>query len=505
MIFKSLLLLSLPAAILAAITTSRCQASALLTPNLFGASVLTIDAVDSTLPSTGTEFCNITLTYTHPGQNDIIKVWLGLPYTWNGRFLGIGGGAYVTGLLAEMPRPISRGYAAVATDGGHDGQGQTVDKWALLSPGNVDLYALQNFAHVALNDMTVLGKQLTEAFYEKAITKSYWSGCSTGGRQGVMMAQRYPDAYDGILAAAPATNWGKVVPSMFWPQWVMKDIGYFPPQCELDAITAAAISACDELDGLKDNIIGLTGLCTFDPSTVVGKPFHCGNITGAISKAAATIAKAAWEGPVSAKGEPQWPGINIGAPLVKLAGTKCDSNGKNCTGAPFAPSTDWLKNFVQRDSAFDPYSYTHEQWDAAFHASVQRYDSIIGTSDPDLSEFKDAGGKMITWQGMFDERVAFNSTVKYYESVLALDANATDFYRFYAAPGVEHCKEGVGAQPEDPLAELVNWVEGGVVPETLAANRTVDGEVWEQDLCLYPLSSIYKGGDPALAASYRCE
>ena len=132
---------------------------------------------------------------------------------------------------------ISQGYAAVSTDGGHDGANQpTADPWALLSPGNVDLYALQNFASVALNDMTVLGKQLTEAYYGKAISKSYWSGCSTGGRQGLMMAQRYPHAYDGIIAAAPAHNWDELIPGFFWPQWVMKQIGYFPPQCELPGL-----------------------------------------------------------------------------------------------------------------------------------------------------------------------------------------------------------------------------------------------------------------------------
>lgn len=210
MLLKSqVLLLSSSGVLSAAIApaASKCAASSLPTPSIFGASVLTLDATESVLESTTVEFCNVTLTYTHPGQNDLIKVWLGLPSTWNGRFQGVGGGGWVTGFPSEMVPAISQGYAAVSTDGGHDGLGQATEAWALNSPGNVNLYALQNFASVALNDMTGLGKQLTEAYYGKPIVKSYWSGCSTGGRQGLMLAQRYPEAYDGILAQAPAINW----------------------------------------------------------------------------------------------------------------------------------------------------------------------------------------------------------------------------------------------------------------------------------------------------------
>jgi hypothetical protein len=218
MMLKSQVLLLLPtAAISAAIdpVASKCAAGALPTPSVLGASILSFNAVESTLQSTSTGFCNVTLTYTHPGQNDLIKVWVGLPSTWNGRFQGVGGGGWTTGFPSNMVQAILQGYAAVSTDGGHDGVGQTLaDSWALNSPGNVDLYALQNFASVALNDMTVLGKQLTEAYYGKPISKSYWVGCSTGGRQGLMLAQRYPDAYDGILAQAPAVNWAGNSPSI---------------------------------------------------------------------------------------------------------------------------------------------------------------------------------------------------------------------------------------------------------------------------------------------------
>ncbi|KAJ4984607.1 feruloyl esterase b precursor [Stagonosporopsis vannaccii] len=506
MVLKSQLLLLLPSPVLST-TITNCTASALPIPSLPHASILTIDAFESTLEFTSISFCNVTLTYTHPGQNDLIKVWLGLPASWNGRFQGVGGGGWVTGFPSQMVAAIADGYAAVSTDGGHDGLSQTTESWALSSSGDVNLNALQNFASVALNDMTVLGKQLTEAYYGKSILKSYWTGCSTGGRQGLMMAQRYPEAYDGILAQAPAAHWAELIATMWWPQWVMQQIGYFPPQCELNAITAAAISACDGLDGLEDGIIGLTGLCAFNPSTVVGQPYVCGETKGTISKEAAQIVKSTWRGATNAEGEVQWPGIAPGSPLNALLSTTCNSTGGDCVGVAFSVSTDWHALFLQKDPSFNPYTYTQESWDAAFRASVQQYDSIIGTSNNDLSEFKKLGGKMITGHGMADEAIPFNSTVNYYQRVLDFDANATDFYRLFSAPGMNHCGGGLGANPDlaGMLGALTAWVEKGTAPETLAASRTVNGTIWERSLCLWPLSSIYKGGDPALASSYECE
>lgn len=488
-------------------TVLNCNAAALPEPKVFGGSILSIDAVhvvDSTLSTSAISFCNVSVVYTHPGQNDTINVWLWLPSTWNGRFQGVGGSGWTTGLQpTSMINAIGQGYAAVTTDGGHS-SAASVASWGLLSPGNVNLYALQNFASVTLNDMTVLGKQLTEAYYGRKISKSYWNGCSTGGRQGLMMAQRYPDAYDGILAVAPAINWAEFIPTEFWPQRVMYEAGYFPSQCELDAITAATIEACDELDGLKDGVIGMIGLCDFKAASVVGQPYSCKSASGSISAQAAAIAQKISTGAQDSNGAFQWYGLAYGSPFDGLANTSCPSSG-TCTGMPFTISTDWHQVFLRGDPEFDVYGLTQSEWDAAFLDSRQRYQSIIGTSDPNLSRFKKAGGKMITWHGMSDQLIAFNGTVDYYERASALDANITDFYRFYMAPGVEHCRGGSGALPTDPLATLVRWVEDEVVPETLAANRTVNGTRWEQDLCLYPLSSIYQSGDPSDASSFRCE
>lgn len=486
---------------------SNCSADHLPTPALIGTSIIAIAAVQvnsSTVSTANIEFCNVSISYTHPGQNDQINISLWLPDAWNGRFQGVGGGGYVASADTEdMVDAVERGYAAATTNAGHGGTSRYAP-WGLLSPGNVNLYLLQDFASVSLNDMTALGKQLTEAYYGRPISKSYWNGCSTGGRQGLMLAQRYPDAYDGILAEAPAINWAEFIPAEFWPQRAMYEINYFPSQCELNAITDAAVAACDELDGLKDGVIGMIGLCDFDPSSVVGQKYACNGSSGYISQQATSIVKSIWNGARDAEGRFQWYGLTPQAPLDGLANTTCSSNG-TCTGVPFAISTDWYKIFLNKNTAFDPYNMTQVEWDANFHASVNQYTSIIGTSDPDLTQFKKAGGKMITWHGMADQLIFFNGTVDYYERVLALDPKAGEYYRFYTAPGVGHCHGGDGAVPTDPLAQLVKWVEHGDAPETLAANRTVEGRRWDQELCRHPLSSIYIGGDPALPSSFRCE
>ncbi|KAH7089730.1 Tannase/feruloyl esterase [Paraphoma chrysanthemicola] len=484
-----------------------CDANTLPTLELFGASILSINAVqvsNSPLSNPPTSFCNVTITYTHPGQNDTINTGIWLPNEWNGRFQGVGGGGWVAGLIPQQViLAVAKGYAAVSTDGGHDATATTAS-WGLVSPGNINWYQLQDFSATALNDMTVLGKQVTEAYYGKSITKSYWNGCSQGGRQGLMMAQRYPDAYDGILAIAPAINWAEFIPTMFWPQRVMKEAGYFPSQCELNALIAANVAACDELDGLKDGVVGLFGQCAFDPKSVVGQPYSCSDGNGTITAQGAAIIQEIWSGAHFSDGKFQWYQITPQSPLNGVGNTTCSADG-TCTGVPSIFPLDWHRVFLQQNASFDPYTYTDAEWDAAYRLSVNKFTSVIGTSDPDLTGFKQNNGKMITWHGTSDQLIPFNNTVEYYQRVLKLDPSAADYYRIFTAPGAWHCAGGLGPQPTDPLAQLVSWVEGGVAPATLKANRTVAGENWEQELCQWPLSSIYKGGDPKSASSFACE
>lgn len=297
--------------------TLSCDASNFSIPPIFGVEILAIEARQeiawssyspqvAPLPAEERpiDFCDVSITYTHPGLNDSIHVtvWLPLGATvWNGRFLGQGGGGWAAGFAGSLAPAVSMGYAAANTDSGHsvDGEGGhwSSKGWSLTSPGNVNLFLLQDFAYRAVDDMTLIAKAVVQACYGRPAEYSYWNGCSTGGRQGLMLAQRSPKHYDGILATCPAINWVTFIVADLWPQVAMNALDYHPPACELAAITRAAIEACDGLDGVVDNVIASPGLCKFDAISVVGHKFDCAGIERTISGKAAAIANAAWEGP----------------------------------------------------------------------------------------------------------------------------------------------------------------------------------------------------------------
>jgi hypothetical protein len=258
----------------------------------------------------------------------------------------------------------------------------------------------------------IIGKQLIKSYYGTLPKFSYWNGCSQGGRQGLMLAQQFPDAYDGIAAGAPAIHWTEFVPSVQWPQQVMNMLGDYPYSCEIDAITAAAILVCDGRDGVKDGIISQPEECLahFDPFQLVGTMTNCTEAGGLvkISNTAAIVTNETWHGTRAADGKRLWHGLNPGTDLTGnnpksygqpgVAATNC--TGGTCTGLPSILGQQWLQLFVARDPTFGFSNLTHEEFDRLFHASGQMYRSIISTDDPDLREFNKVGGKLITFHGM---------------------------------------------------------------------------------------------------------
>ena len=461
---------------------------------------------------TNLNFCNVTVTYTHPSRNDTINVntWLPLEDQWNGRFQGTGGASYVAGLGPESLAPaVAAGYAASSTDAGLIQEDAST--WALLRPGEVDRIKLEDFASVSLNDLSLIGKAVTESYYGRPPSHSYWSGCSTGGRQGMMLAQRYPEAFDGVLALAPAINWPPFVVADYWPQLIMNQLKYYPRPCELEYLTAAAIEACDELDGLRDGVVSRPDLCTFTAKHLIGTKNLCSGEENTVTAQAAAIADAAWSGPTGPSGQHLWPPYHIDAPLtglpgISLAFTNCTGlNRSSCVPEPFPVSEEWITLFVEKDPKFDPTKMTNEEYAQIFHRSVAEYQHIIGTANPDLSAFKQAGGKILSWHGLADQLIAPSGTALYYDAVLGQDPAAADFYRLFFAPNTWHCQAGSAPYPYDSLQVLVDWVENGVAPDTLTAvNRTVAGDRATRPLCLYPKVQTYVAGDGETPASFTC-
>jgi hypothetical protein len=356
--------------------------------------------------------------------------------------------------------------------------------------------------------MAVVGKAAISAYYGHPAKYAYWSGCSTGGRQGMVAAQQYPGDFDGIAAGAPAIFWPEYVVAEQWPQVVMKEEGYLPLKCELDVVTSAAISACDQLDGVKDGVVSDLSKCKFDPFTVVGSRANCSGSEVTISPIVAKIVQRVWEGPKTESGRPLWFGSTLPAPLSTLA--EVDVVNGSRVGKPFLVNDAWIRYFVEANPNYDLSKIDTAELTKIFQSS-SRYDKIIGSANPDLSGLQKSGAKLLVWHGLADQLIYPQGTIKYrreVEKVLGHSSKVDNFFRLFLAPGVDHCGAGTtpGAIPTDPLAALISWVEKGVAPDVLpAAATTASGGQITRNICRYPLVSKYKGnGDPVVASSYDC-
>lgn len=467
----------------------------------------------------GVNFCNITIQYTHPGQNDNVTVIVQLPdvSSWNGRLAAAGGSGWSASQGPEAMIPaVDAGFAVVETDAGVTNNSLSSAAWALSSPGNPDIQRLNTFASVAYHDAAMIAKDVVASFYGQPPSYSYWFGCSTGGRQGHMMAQRYPGDFDGISALAPGINWSQLMTSLSWARQVMYELDVAPPPCELAAFTAAAIAACDANDGVTDGVISSPSLCNFDPIALVGKSFDCDGVNSTFTSGAAKVVQNIWAGQRTYTGEPFWYGYGFDAFLGYLASTTC--SGDNCTVVPIPLGDDWIRYWIAANPDLDMTNLTRTEYDRLSHLGLQLYNSVIGTQDPDISAFRDAGGKMLTWHGLSDELIPVGSSVDYYARVRELDGNVDDYFRLFLSPGTVHCAPGQGPFPHGVLEDLVSWVEEGRAPEQLIAQNisnwdpttgNLRGSANEtagrgRPLCLFPKVQTFVGGDADLISSYRC-
>ncbi|CAI6050742.1 unnamed protein product [Clonostachys chloroleuca] len=510
---------------------SICTGQSFKTPVVFGAEIVSMtSSVVSNFSATVPEqinynhptisvdnvtFCNITVTLTHPGFNDkvITEAWLPIG-TWNGRLQGRGGSGFTAGREVistyGMQGAIGQGYATMATDAGLGSDAYDPSSWALTSTGNVNLIALDNLNARSLYDEAIIVKSLIQDFYGRAPEKSYWSGCSQGGRQGLILAQRYPTLYDGIVASAPSNHWNQVLSSIYWPQLFMNLAGEYPHGCEVDEITNIAVAECDPLDGVTDGLISDIDSCNFDPFSTVGRSFYCYD-TGSIrqiSDLAARVANASWSGMASSTGKKLWYGVNRGTILsgngTGTSATDCSTG--TCVGSPSQLAVYWIQQFLAKDRSVDISKLTHEQFDRLFESGYHLYESLLAASDPDLSAFHNAGGKLLAFHGLADALIPSGGSRDYYNAVTALDNKVSDFYRLFEVPGLGHCSGGTGGQPTAIFDAMRAWVENGTAPDTLPIQFIGgDGETNNRILCPYPAKARYRGTGPTTSAdSYHC-
>ncbi len=324
-----------------------------------------------------------------------------------------------------------------------------------------------------------------------------------------MEAQRYPDDFDGILANAPAVNWDEFEVATLWPQVVMNNEKTYPSACEFKAFTDAAVKACDPLDGATDGLVNDAARCDFDPRRLIGTKVVCDGRELTITAADAAVVRKIWDGPRTASGRKLWSGVPVGADLSALAGVVADTDSGGVKGAPFPVPRYWVASWLKKQPSFDVSTITYGQFTKLFEQSRAEYDRIIGTDDPDLSAFRDSGGKLLTWHGQADQYIPTQGTVDYrrqVERTMGGSKRVDDFYRLFLVPGAGHCGLNKGVGTIDDLAALTAWVEQGKAPKALPATLVnAAGQSVNRDVCAYPEVSRYTGhGDPAAASSFRC-
>jgi len=475
-------------------------------------SQMDLSAFYKTLP----EFCRV-VAEAKPTADSDIKMEIWLPSSgWNGKLQGIGNGGFA-GLVDTMQLGVAlkAGYVATATDAGHTGS--PIDAaWALGHPEKVI-----DFGHRGIHEMTRVAKAVTQANYARAPERSYFAGCSDGGREALMEAQRYPEDYDGILAGAPANYWTRLLTlAAADTQALTEDAASFIPAAKIPAIAAAVNAACDRIDGVQDGILNDPRQCKFDPATMecpAGEESDkC--LTGA---QIATL-KTLYGGLHDAKGNRIFPGF--------LPGAEGGQGGWGLWITGPAPAHSLMAAFAK--GYFSNFVYEKPDWDfksfnvdAGLKVADAKTAGALNATDPDLKKFKARGGKLILYHGWDDPAIPAVNTVNYYESVIAMmgQKDADAFVRLYMAPGMQHCGDGPGpdsfgqagglsytAPTHSMAAALEQWVEKGRAPATIMASKYAGQDrehaVMTRPLCVYPQAAKYKGsGDANDAANFTCE
>lgn len=435
-------------------------------------------------------FCRVAATLAPTSDSDIkVEVWLPLA-GWNGTFQAVGNGGWAGSIsYAAMGRAVEEGYATASTDTGHTGASGA---FALDHPEK-----LVDYAHRAVHEMTVKAKAIVDAFYGNAPKRSYWNGCSTGGRQALIEAQRHPTDYHGIIAGAaanPKTHLDAWRVSM--AQAMFKDRESFIPASKYPAIHQAVLEACDALDGLADGLIGDPTRCHFDPGVLECRN---GDGPGCLTAAQVTAAKVVMR-PANDRrtGAEIFPGFEPGTELMwgRLLG------GPD----PYAIALDQFKFVTFRDPGWNWRTFDLER-DTALADTISK--GTLAAIDPNLTAFTQRGGKLLMYHGWTDPSIALRASVNFYTRAPETTKGPADgaaWLRLFMVPGMGHCGAGDGPNTFDMMSALAPWVESGKVPERIVASHSTAGKVDRtRPLCAYPQVARYTGtGSIDEAANFVC-
>ena len=446
------------------------------------------------------EACRVTGKWqTAPGQHVTIEVWL--PARWNGKLVGLGGAGFgggIDGAWKVARRLMVDGYAAIATDSGHEGPGA---RFAYES-----LEKLIDFGHRANHVGAQFAKILASGFYGKPVARSYFLGCSNGGRDGLMEASRYPDDYDGVVAGAPAAAFPQLLVSFPWKYQLIHGKGGVPSLgTKLKLVGDAVMKKCDSLDGVKDGVLENPLRCQFDPGELACKQEEG---PSCLTEAEISALRKIYKGPHLSSGERVYSGHNVGG------------EGDPGNWDPWVTSTmtgdigaDLFKWMVYRQPEWDISQF---DLDRDYPAVTRSLDGVLRADSSDLSRFMNQGGKLMLYQGWDDPAILAGETLEYWNRLQRDTPLAAAQARLFMVPGMGHCENGPGHTFFDMLPELDRWFETGVAPERIVASRYEDDlpaklglpakVVSTRPLCAWPRIARYKGlGSKKDESRYACK
>lgn len=440
--------------------------------------------------------CRVSLTLRPSADSEIgSEVWLPPPAVWNGKFLMEGGGGFVGSVnTGGMTNAVKEGYASASTDTGHSGGSGS------FALGQAE--KIIDFAYRAVHETAVKAKALIASYYGRGPRLSYWEGCSTGGRQGLMSAQRYPEDFDGIIAGAPANN---QIHLCAWRlrllMTALKSPRHALPPEKLKLLNDAVLDRCDAIDGVEDRLLEDPRDCDFDPGALKCASGDGRESAGCLTPEQLETVQAAYtDTRKSAKGELLYPRLPFGGEL----GWRVPAGATE----PGGMDIDMFRYLANQNAAWDWRSFDLER-------DIDRalvHGRAIHAVNPDLAQFKARGGKLLIYHGWSDGGSggaisAFN-TISYYESVLKqMGPNQGEWLRLFMVPGMAHCGGGTGPNQFNMLAALERWRERNEAPKTIIAARVNErGRIdMTRPLCPYPQRGVYGGtGSIHDASNYTC-
>ncbi|KAI0858210.1 feruloyl esterase B [Xylaria cubensis] len=459
------------------------------------------------------DLCRIALSVpTSQRSGFIYELWL--PESWNGRTMATGNGG-LDGCIKyeDIAYGAANGFSSFGTNNGHNGTGGT----AFYQ--NED--TVVDFSWRALHESVEIGKELTSLFYGNKTGKSYYLGCSLGGRQGIGNAEKFPADFDGIVAGAPAVDFNSLYSwrASFFPiTGNTSSPGFISSDTWKTTIHNEVLKQCDTIDGVEDGIIEDPVLCHVDTERLL-----CGydnsTSTDCLSAAQVDIVKTVFADYLWPNGTLLYPRPNPGNELLASDGLY--------SGSPFSPSADWFKYAILENPSWDPATYTIS--DALL--AVDKNPATIATWPTSLAPFQANGGKILTYHGQQDQQISSLNSIRFWNRLATGmdydECKMDEFYRLFRIPGMNHCAGGPGAwtvgqggfapsysipfdTQHNVLAAIVDWVENGVAPDEIVGTKYTNdtaaaGISFQHRHCRYPYRSTYSGeGDPLDIESWHC-